>query len=246
MTVQQFGLEDIPPLPVDPKGINPACKIPYGLTSQHIYKSMEDYVDFLQFLNKQLVFKGIPRLETFLMPASFSSMVGEFMNVRIPLHCNTVVKNKYHNGHPDLIPNNHFPNNAVLHDTVGIEVKASRNRTGWQGHNPENIWLMVFVFDANSANDEAFAVREGLTPVARPFRFVEVFGAQLEVDDWQFSGRSDTSRRTITASVKGCGYDKMAANWIYRDPKVSCLGPGGRVIRPTSAAAGIRAGRRLL
>ena len=54
MAVQQFGLEDIAPLPVDRGGINPACQIPYGLTSEHIYKSMEDYVDFLTFLNKQL------------------------------------------------------------------------------------------------------------------------------------------------------------------------------------------------
>lgn len=229
MPVQQFGQEEMPPVVVDPKGINPNCVIPYGLTAQQIYASMEDYVDFLGFMNKQLLAKGIPRLETFLMPASFSSMVGEFMNVRIPLHCASVVKNKYHNGHPDLVAAGQFPNNAVLHSTDGIEVKASRNRKGWQGHNPENVWLMVFVFDANSANDESEAVKEGRKPVPRPFRFVEVFGAQLEVDDWQFSGRSETSRRTITASVKGSGYDKMAANWIYRDPKVTPLGPGGSV-----------------
>lgn len=208
---------------VEEAGINPNCEIPYGLGSHQIYKSMYDYVEFLTFMNKQLIFKGIPRLETFLMPASFSSMVGEFMNVRIPLHCDAIVKNRYHNGHPDLVPTNHFPNNAVLHDTVGIEVKASRNRQGWQGHNPENVWLMIFIFDANSANDEAFAVREGVAPVARPFRFVEVLGAQLEESDWQFSGRSETSRRTITATVKRSGYDKMAANWIYRDPKVTPL-----------------------
>lgn len=216
--MQQFGLEDIEPIQVNEAGINPNCEIPYGLTAQQIYKSMWDYVDFLTFMNKQLIHKGIPRLETFLMPASFSSMVGEFMNVRIPLHCNAIVKNRYHNGHPDLVPNGHFENNAVLHDTVGIEVKASRNRQGWQGHNPENVWLMVFIFEANSANDEAFAVRAGVDPEPKPFRFVEVLGAQLEEDDWQFSGRSETSRRTITASVKNTGFDKMNANWIYRDP----------------------------
>lgn len=228
MAVAQFGLEDITPIDVNEKGINPDCVIPYGLTSEQIFRSMRDYVEFLTFMNKQLIGQGIPRLETFLMPASFSSMVGEFMNVRIPLHCDSIVKNKYHNGHPDLIPAGKFKDNAVQHDTVGIEVKASRNRQGWQGHNPENVWLMVFVFDANSANDEAFAVRSGAAPEARPFRFIEVLGAQLEEDDWQFAGRSETSRRTITASIKPSGFDKMNENWIYRDPAYEPLRRRGK------------------
>jgi hypothetical protein len=35
--------------------------------------------------------------------------------------------------------------------------------------------------------------------------------------DWSFSGRSASSRRTITASVTKSGYEKMSANWIYED-----------------------------
>lgn len=150
------------------------------------------------------------------------------MNVRIPLFCPSVVKNRFHNGHPDLIPAGHYPNDAVQHSTVGIEVKGSRNRSGWQGHNPENVWLMVFIFDANSANDEADAMKNATQPVPKPFRFVEVLGGQLEFEDWQFSGRSNTSRRTITATVKPSGYMKIAANWIYRDPSIRPLSPRQR------------------
>lgn len=218
MSKKQFGIEDIKPLPVVDAGFNPDAEIPYGVTIEHIKKSLIDWVEFLQFMNESLVVKEIPRLETFLMPASFSSMVGEFMNIRVPLYCPTIEKNKYHNGHPDLVPSGEFPDDAVQHSTIGIEVKGSRNRKGWQGHNPENVWLMVFVFDSNSANDEAQAIKKGEEPVARPFRFVEVLGAQLVEDDWQFSGRSSTSRRTITATIKPSGYEKMADNWIYRDP----------------------------
>jgi hypothetical protein len=69
---------------------------------------------------------------------------------------------------------------------------------------------MVFVFAANSSRGEA----QGLEP--QPFRFLKVVGARLEKTDWQFSGRSDTSRRTITANVKRSGFEKMEANWIYR------------------------------
>jgi hypothetical protein len=45
-----------------------------------------------------------------------------------------------------------------------------------------------------------------------------VAGARLDKEDWSFSGRSESSRRTITASVTKSGYEKMMANWIYRAP----------------------------
>jgi len=219
----QFGVDKIGPLPVVDEGFNQEAEIPYGVTVDHIKKSMVDWVEFLEFLNKQLVTKQIPRLETFIMPASFSSMVGEFMNMRIPLYCSSIAKNKYHNGHPDMVPSGQFPDDSVQHSTEGIEIKGSRNRKGWQGHNPENVWLMVFVFESNSANDEAQALKKGLDLEPKSFRFVEVLGAQLVEDDWQFSGRSATSRRTITATIKPSGYKKMADNWIYRDPAFTRL-----------------------
>ena len=146
------------------------------------------------------------------MPANFSSMVGEFMGIAIPKFCRSVVKNQYHNGHPDMLPKGEYPGNSALHAPAGIEIKASRHGGGWQGHNAEDVWLMVFVFDANTARDAA----RGIAP--KPFRFVEVVGAQLEKSDWAFSGRSATSRRTITASVTRTGFEKMEANWIYRAP----------------------------
>jgi hypothetical protein len=198
------------PVPVEAAGFNPSAAIPYGLKSAHIRKAMDDFIDFLGFINTQLRTKQIPRLETFLMPANFSSMVGEFMAAAIPKYCRTVVKNRYHNGHPDLLQKGQYPGDAALHAPEGIELKASRHLSGWQGHNPEDVWLMVFVFAANSSRDEA----QGVEP--RAFRFLKVVGAKLEKTDWQFSGRSDTSRRTITASVKRSGFEKMEANWIYR------------------------------
>lgn len=208
-------LEDLACVPahVNPLGFNDTAAIPYGMTTAHIQSAMEEFIDVLGFINLQLRSKKVPRLEAFLMPANFSSLVGEFMNIGIPKFCQTIVKNRYHNGHPDLLPKGLYPGDAVLHAPEGIEVKGSRNRRGWQGHNPENVWLMVFVFDANSARDEI----TGLPP--KPFRFVQVLGAKLSLEDWQFSGRSVTSRRTITATVTPSGYRKMAANWIYRDPE---------------------------
>jgi len=156
-----------------------------------------------------------PRLESLLMPANFSSIVGEFMGAAIPMHSAGVVKNAYHNGHPDLLPAGAHPKNAIQHHHEGIEIKGSRYRKGWQGHNAEKSWLMVFVFDSNRPVDP----NEGIA--AKPFRFVMVVGAHLLKSDWQFSGRSETSRRTITASVKPSGYSKMTRNWIYKASDVT-------------------------
>jgi hypothetical protein len=166
-------------------------------------------LDFLGFTNQQLHSRRLARLEAFLMSANFSSIVGEFMATTIPKYCSTLAKNRHHNGHPDLIPSGMFANDAVQHAHQGIEIKGSRYRSGWQGHNPENIWLMVFVFESNSASD----ADKQIPP--KPFQFLRVVGAQLIMEDWTFAGRSATSRRTITASVKRSGYDKMVANWIY-------------------------------
>lgn len=199
------------PHPLTKDGFNSDCDLPYGLTANHIMKSMQDFLDFLGFVNQQLNTKDMPRLESFLMPANFSSMVGEYMNITIPKYCPSLAKNQYHNGHPDLIPIGVFANNAIQHSTEGIEVKGSRRLTGWQGHNAESVWLMVFVFDSNTP-------AEGLIKITpKPFSFRAVYAAKLELTDWAFSGRSETSRRTITASVTKSGAQKMKANWVYED-----------------------------
>lgn len=197
------------PLQVGQGIFNQDCEIPYGCTIDHIHQAMIDFNDFLGFINLQLYGRNLSRLETLLMPANFSSLVGEFMHSAITKYCPTLVKNKYHNGHPDLIPINYYEGDSVLHGTEGIEIKASRNMGGWQGHNAEEIWLMVFVFDSNSQRDE----NRGNAP--RPFKFVNVVGAQLMKEDWSESGRSATSRRTPTASVLKSGHTKMMNNWIY-------------------------------
>lgn len=171
---------------------------------------MTEFVKFLALINGALVSKGTPRLESILMPANFSSIVGEFAKATIPKFCHTLSANTFHNGHPDLIPKGKFPRESCQHGADGIEIKGSRYMKGWQGHNVEACWLMVFCFESNRPVD----VADGVAPM--PFRFVLVCGAQLTLTDWLFAGRSETSRRTITASVTPTGHQKMLRNWIYK------------------------------
>ena len=138
------------------------------------------------------------------------------MTATIPKYCSGVVKNTYHNGHPDLLPTGRYTKDACQHAGAdGIEVKASRYLKSWQGHNAEDVWLMVFMFQAGRPTD----VARGIGPIK--FRFLEVLGALLSKEDWKFAGRSESSRRTITASGTHSGYDKMRQNWIYRAPNLS-------------------------
>ncbi len=199
------------PVSVSPTLFNENCSLPYGLETEYIQKAMYDFIDFIGFINQQLYTKDMQRLESFLMPANFSSIVGEFMNMSIPKYCSNLVKNRYLNGHPDLIPTDLFPDNSIQYSEEGLEVKASRHPGGWQGHNPESVWLIVFYFDSNTSNDK----KKNIGPKA--FQFKGVYAAKLEKEDWTFSGRSGTSRRTITASVNRSGIDKMKSNWVYED-----------------------------
>ncbi len=209
---------------VSPQGFNKNAVIPHGCTIAHVENAMREFLDFLGFINQQLHTRKISRLESMLMSANFSSIVGEFMIASIPKYCSTLVRNKHHSGHPDLVPKGYYPNDDVLHGTVGIEIKASRYSRAWQGHNNEAIWLLVFVFESNRrAEDDYERVEEknkksAKDALPKPFRFIKVVGAQLEESDWTRSGRAEGSRRTITSSVNLSGYQKMMANWIYQDP----------------------------
>jgi len=201
--------ERILPEPVEKDGFNPEAVIPFGVTTHHIHSAMTDFIDFLTVIDTQLLGKGMNSLENTIMQANFSSMVGEFISAQIPKRCKTVVKNRYHNGHPDILPAGKYEGDAAQHaGRDGIELKASRSLQGWQRHNAEDVWLMVFVFQSG---------REGpRVKKTQGFKFLLVVGAMLSKKDWRFSGRSKTSRRTITASVTKAGAARMMTNWIYK------------------------------
>lgn len=201
------------PEPPEKDGFNAKAVLPYGLTTKHIYPAMCDFTDFLSVIDKQLHNNGMTSFENTIMQASFSGLVGEFIATAIPKYCKTLAKNRYHNGHPDILPAGKYPNDEAQHAGAdGIEVKASRYAQGWQGHNAEDAWLMVFVFQSGRIGPKV-----KVTPA---FKFLIVAGALLSKSDWLFAGRSETSRRTITASVTKKGAATMMANWIYKSKEL--------------------------
>jgi hypothetical protein len=75
------------PLPLDPAGFNSRAVIPFGYSIKQIQAGMQEFIDFLGFIDAQMNTRQLSRLESMLMPANFSSIVGEFMSSTIPKPC---------------------------------------------------------------------------------------------------------------------------------------------------------------
>lgn len=190
-------------------GFNSEAMIPFGLTTEHIYRAMADFTDFMRFIDIELSSQQMARFEDLLTTSNFSSMVGEFMSVTIPKYCRTVAKNNCHNGHPDILPAGIYPNDSIKDAGAhGIEIKASRYLKNWQAHPGENSWLMMFVFQSGRLNPR---VTEQVG-----FKFLIVAGGPLVENGGPYAGRSLPDVPMITRSVAKVAAQKIMANWIYK------------------------------
>lgn len=196
--------------PLHPRGFDFGVDLPYDLRVAEIRAGMDAFYDFVHAANSFMSNQGWNRLEETLSAATFSTLVSELVVQSVSAQSAAVIANQHHNGRPDLVPRGHYPEDRAQRGTEGVEVKASRNTSGWQGHNAETGWIMIFqyVVDATTLPVEERA----------PTRFVRVLCANLEESDWSFSGRSPTSRRTITASILQSGLVKLTRRPLYQDP----------------------------
>jgi hypothetical protein len=193
-----------------PKGFNQTVKLPYGLRVAEVRAAVEDIYDFLHNVNRFLTERGWERLEETLLAATFSGVLSEMVVQSTSKQSASMIKNQHHNGRPDLVPRGLFPQDAALRGDEGVEVKASRYASGWQGHNIESGWIMVCQYKVD--------LETGPIEDRDPTTFVRVLVAQLDEEDWSFSGRREGSRRTATASILRSGTEKLLANPLYLDP----------------------------
>lgn len=193
-----------------PKGFNEGVALPYGLRASEIKAAIDDIYDFLYNVNRFLVERGWDRLEETLSAATFSGVMSELVVEGSSKRSETIIKNQYHNGRPDLVPRGFYPHDGSLRGDEGIEVKASRWSNGWQGHNVEDGWILICQYFIDHETTPL--------PDRAPTRIERVLCAQLEESDWSFSGRKEGSRRTPTASIKRSGVLKLEANAIFLDP----------------------------
>lgn len=193
---------------LDPSYINHGLKLPYDLTVKEVTKAVAETYRLFNGVNNFLTTSGFRPLEELLLGNSLSGILSEFLVKNLARASQSLVANVKVGGHPDLLPKGYYSSNLILKGEEGIEVKSSIQRGGWQGHNPEKCWLMVFRYVVGRQDDNQIA----------PLTFVEILCAKLIKKDWSFSGRKGASRRTPTASITTSGVEKLRNNFLYRLP----------------------------
>jgi hypothetical protein len=182
------------------------------MTAGGFVDAINDVYAYLHALNTASIEHGYNRLDDLMQPAGFSGLLSNVFVRSLAKSFATgtpgLAINQLGGGRPDLVPRARYSGDAVLRGDHGVEVKVSRYESGWQGHNPETGWILIVQVAIDTATEPVYE-RE-------PTTVNRVLMANLEEADWTFSGRSETSRRTPTASINPRGYAKLNEGEIYR------------------------------
>lgn len=181
--------------------------LPYQLRAEDFRMAMQDVYDFFYDVNASLVDKGLQRLDDTLRPAIMSGVLSDMLTASLAKHSRVLTENRYHNGHPDLIVQGIYPNNAVKAGTEGVEIKTTRKAGGAvDTHGARNQTLCVFVYEVDTESEPAL----GRTPMT----FTEVYCGEVTVDDFRRNARSELGTRTATLHKEGI--QRFRQSCIYR------------------------------
>jgi hypothetical protein len=176
-----------------------------------IVRAVNDVYSYLHAVNRASIQHGYDRLEDFMQPAGFSGMLSHLFVRSVAREFGSsspgLAVNQYPNGRPDLVPRAFYPNDRILQGEEGVEVKVSRARSGWQGHNPESGWILIVQVEIDTRTEPIFD--------RFPTAVKRAMIAYLEEEDWTFSGRGSASRRTPTASINLAGRKKLEYGTVY-------------------------------
>lgn len=191
----------------DSTKFNAVAGLPYELRLEDFRLAMQDVYDFFYDVNKNLVDKGLERLDDMARPAMLSGLLSDMLTGSLAKHSRSLVANKYFNGHPDLVVKGRYPDNAAKAGEFGVEIKSTGKRGGAvDTHGARNQWMCVFVYTVDHKTEPANE-RAALS-------FTEVYLGQVVVDDFRKNARGDLGTRTATLHAKGIA--KLRQNWIYR------------------------------
>ena len=193
----------------NPAGFNRVTVLPYELRPADFELAMQDVYDLLFDLNSALRARGVQRLEETMRAAGFTGLLSDALTAALARHSRVLTENRYHNGHPDLIPEGRYANNAVHSGAEGVEIKATRGMGGVDTHGAREAWMGVFRYVVDSTTEPAMA--------RAPTRIVEVLLGRLTREDFRLNARGELGTRT--ASPNRAGLAKLRANWVYREPE---------------------------
>ena len=188
---------------------NAELALPYQLRVEDFRMAMQDVYDFFYDVNASLVDKGLQRLDDMLRPAILSGVLSDMLTASLAKHSRVLRENRYHNGHPDLVVQGVYPNNAVKAGTDGVEIKTTRKAGGAvDTHGARNQWLCVFVHEVDTESEPALD--------RKPLTFTEVYCGEVTVDDFRRNARSELGTRTATLHREGI--QRFRQSCVYRLP----------------------------
>jgi len=192
---------------VDTSKFNRKAQRPYELRLKDFEMAMQDVYDFFFDVNSNLSKKGLQRLDDMLRPAIMSGVLSDMITASMAKHSRTLTENKYFNGHPDLIVQGVYSDNAVKAGTDGIEIKTTRKSGGAvDTHGARDQWMCVFVYNVDTESEPASR--------RKPMTFTEVYLGKVTVEDFRKNARGELGTRTATLHKEGIA--KLRENWIYK------------------------------
>ena len=169
--------------------------------------AMQDVYDFFYDVNSHLARKGLQRMDEMLRPAIMSGVLSDMLTASLAKHARVLTENRYFSGHPDLIVQGVYPDNAVKAGAEGVEIKTTRRAGGAvDTHGARNQWMCVFVYDIDKDTEPAID--------RRPMSFREVYLGHVVISDFRKNPRGELGTRTATLHKDGI--QKLRENWIYR------------------------------
>ena len=152
----------------DSTKFNPAAVLPYEIRIDDFHMAMQDVYDFFFDVNTRLAERGLRRFDDMLRPAIMSGILSDMLTVSLARHARVLTENQYFNGHPDLVVQGIYPNNAVKAGKEGIEIKTTRKSGGAvDTHGARDQWMCVFVYDVDTKTEPAID--------RHPMTFTEVY-----------------------------------------------------------------------
>ena len=191
---------------VDTGRFNRELNLPFELRLQDFEIAIQDVYDFFYDVNAHLLSKGLHRLDDMLRPAIMSGVLSDMLTAGLASHSRVLTENRYHNGHPDLIVQGAYPDNAIKAGLEGVEVKTTRKAGGAvDTHGARNQWLCVFVYRVDTKSEPA--------RIRAPLTFTEVYLGDVTIEDFRKNLRGELGTRTATLHKDGIR--RLRENWVY-------------------------------
>ena len=186
---------------------NTNLALPFELRLEDFRMAVQDVYDFFFDVNSALQIKGLQRLDDMLRPAIMSGVLSDMLTASLAKHSRVLRENTYFNGHPDLIVQGMYPDNAVKAGEHGVEVKTTRNSGGAvDTHGARNQWMCVFVYVVDGQTEPANQ--------RKPMTITEIYLGHVTVNDFRKNARGELG--TQTATLHREGISRLRKNWVYR------------------------------